>query len=126
MKSTGISLYKMITGPLLASIAIAYLLLLFNNDVLPDANHHAKLLMYDISQKKPTLSLQPGVFSQEVNNYAILVKGVDQNSNNLTGITIYDYSVPSKINIVTREARKDLFLSRFYQAPHGSEQRGNT
>ena len=113
MKSTGISLYKMITGPLIASIAIAYLLLLFNNDVLPDANHHAKLLMYDISQKKPTLSLQPGVFSQEVNNYAILVKGVDRNSNNLTGITIYDYTVPSKINIVTAKHGKIYFSPDF-------------
>jgi len=109
MKSTGVSLYKMITGPLIASVVIAYLLLLFNNDVLPDANHKAKLLMFDISQKKPTLSIQPGVFSQEVNNYAILVRDIDQKSNNLYGVTIYDYNNPSKINIVTAKQGRIYF-----------------
>jgi lipopolysaccharide export system permease protein len=109
MKSTGVSLYKMMAGPLMASVVVAYLLLLFNNDVLPDANHEAKLLMFDISQKKPTLSLQPGVFSQEVNNYAILVRNIDQKTNNLNGVTIYDYTNPSKMNIVTANQGKIYF-----------------
>jgi lipopolysaccharide export system permease protein len=109
LKASGVSLLKMISTPFISSIAIAYLLVLFNNDVLPDANHHAKMLMYDISQKKPTLSLQPGVFSQEVNNYAILARGIDQNSNMLYGVTIYDYSSPSKINIVTAKEGKIYF-----------------
>jgi len=109
MKSTGVSLYKMMAGPLMASVVIAYLLLLFNNDVLPDANHEAKLLMFDISQKKPTLSLQPGVFSQEVNNYAILVRNMDQKSGDLYGVTIYDYTNPSKINIVTAKQGRIYF-----------------
>ena len=64
MKSSGTSLYRMMIGPLIASVVLAYLLFLFNDDVLPDANHHAKLLMQDISRQKPTLSLEPGVFSQ--------------------------------------------------------------
>lgn len=109
LKASGVSLLKMIAGPFFCAIILAYLLVLFNNDVLPDANHHAKILMYDISQKKPTLSLQPGVFSQEVNNYAILARGIDQNSNKLYGVTIYDYSVPTKINIVTAKEGKIYF-----------------
>ena len=55
MKSSGVSLYRMMIAPFTASIIVAYLLFLFNNDVLPDANHQAKLLMQDISRKKPTL-----------------------------------------------------------------------
>lgn len=109
LKASGVSLLRMIATPFLCAIGIAYLLVLFNNEVLPDANHHAKILMYDISQKKPTLSLQPGVFSQEVNNYAILARGIDQNSNKLFGITIYDYSNPTKINIVTAKEGKIYF-----------------
>ena len=61
VKSSGTSLYRMMLAPLLASVAIGYLLLIFNNDVLPDANHQAKILMQDISRQKPTLSLEPGV-----------------------------------------------------------------
>lgn len=101
MKSSGVSLYKMMFGPAIASIMIAFLLVEFNNEVLPDANHQAKILMIEISQKKPTLSLEPGVFSQEVSNYAILVREVDKNSNKIKGVTIYDYTNPMRVAVVT-------------------------
>ena len=109
IKSSGVSLYKMITAPLIAATIIGYLLVLFNNDVLPDANHQAKLLMQDISRKKPTLSLEPGIFSQEVSNYAILARDIDPKSNNLTQVTIYDYTNPRKMNVVTAEKGKIFF-----------------
>ncbi len=109
IKSSGISLYKMMVAPFLMSILVGYLLLLFNNDVLPDANHHAKILMGDISRKKPTLSLEPGVFSQEVSNYAILVHGINKNTNELKDVLIYDFSDPSKLNIVTAVKGKIYF-----------------
>lgn len=109
LKASGISLYKMIGGPFVASIGVAYLLILFNNDVLPDANHQAKILMSDISQKKPTLSLEPGVFSQEIDNYALLAREIDAETNNLYNVTIYDYALTSKVNIVTAKKGKIYF-----------------
>lgn len=109
IKSSGVSLYKMIIAPLIAGVVVAYLLVLFNNDVLPDANHQAKLLMQDISRKKPTLSLEPGIFSQEVSNYAILAREIDSKSNNLSQVTIYDYTNPRKVNVVTAEKGKIFF-----------------
>lgn len=109
IKSTGTSLYKMMIAPLLASIVVGYLLLIFNNDVLPDANHQAKILMQDISRQKPTLSLEPGVFSQEVSNYAILAREINQKTNELYSITIYDYSDPREIKVVTAEKGKIYF-----------------
>ncbi len=109
MKSSGISLYKMMIPPFLASIIVAVLLFQFNNDVLPDANHQAKILMSDISRTKPTLSLEPGFFSQEVNNYAILVRSINQKTNWLYQITIYDYSNGAKINVVTADSGKIFF-----------------
>lgn len=111
MKSSGISLYKMMAAPVLASVVLAYLLLIFNDDILPDANHQAKILMQDISRKKPTLSLVPGFFSQEVNNYAILVREIDEKSNDLFDVTIYDYSNPAKVNVVTAKKGKLYFSS---------------
>jgi lipopolysaccharide export system permease protein len=109
MKSSGISLYKMMFPPFVASIVVALLLFQFNNDVLPDANHQAKILMSDISRTKPTLSLEPGFFSQEVDNYAILVRSLDQKSNWLYQVTIYDYSNGAKINVVTADSGKIFF-----------------
>ena len=109
MKSSGVSLYKMMAAPLLGGFLVGYLLLLFNNDVLPDANHQAKILMQDISRQKPTLSLEPGVFSQEVSGYAILAREIDKKTNDLYDVTIYDYTYANKTNIVTAKKGKIYF-----------------
>lgn len=111
LKSSGVSLYKMMIPPLVASVVVALLLVYFNNHIYPDANHAARLLMEDISRKKPTLSLVPGVFSQEIPNYSILAREIDQQKNELKEITIYDYSNPPKVNIVTATEGK-IYLSR--------------
>lgn len=111
LKSSGVSLYKMMRAPLIASIILAVLLFLFNDKVLPDANHQARILMQDISQQKPTLSLEPGFFSQEVSNYAILVREINSTTNELSGLTIYDYTTPSKVNVVTASKGKIYFTA---------------
>lgn len=109
IKSSGQSLYRMLISPVIGSVVVAYLLFLFNNEVLPDANHQAKVLMSDISRTKPTLSLEPGFFSQEIPSYAILARKIDQNTNDLIDLTIYDYSNLNKINVVTAKKGKIFF-----------------
>lgn len=109
MKASGMSLPRMIWGPAVCSLVLVAGLIYFNNNVLPDANHQAKVLMFDISQKKPTLSLRPGVFSQEMNNCAILARDIDQQTNIMRGVTIYDYSNPTKTNIITAKTGKIYF-----------------
>ncbi len=109
MKSSGVSLYRMMAAPFIASIVVAYLLFLFDDQVLPDANHQARILMWDISRKKPTLSLEPGFFSQEVSNYAILARNIDENTNELSNVVIYDYTNPNKINVVTAKKGRIYF-----------------
>ncbi len=110
-KASGLSLYKMIIPPLFGSILVAYLLIMFNNHVYPNANHAARVLGNDISRKKPTLSLVPGIFSQEVQNYAILARDIDPKTNELSNVTIYDYSSPSKVNIVSAIKGKIYFTA---------------
>jgi len=111
IKSSGVSLYRIIAAPLLAGVVLAYLLFLFNDNVLPDANHKAKVLMQDISRQKPTLSLTPGVFSQEITNYSILARDINPKTNLLYNLTIYNYTNPAKIDIVTAKEGK-LFFSK--------------
>ncbi len=110
LKATGISLYKMMIPPFISSFVIALFLIYFNNHIYPDANHAARLLMEDISRQKPTLSLLPGVFSQDIPNYAILARKVDSHNNELEELTIYDYSLLPKIYIVTA-SRGKIYLS---------------
>jgi lipopolysaccharide export system permease protein len=103
MKATGMSLYRMLATVVAASIILAYLLVLFNNDVLPDANHRAKTLITDIRRIKPTLAISPGLFSQDVAGYSILARKTFEHSNDLEGVTIYDYTDPASNVVVTAE-----------------------
>jgi len=111
MKATGISLYKMLIPPLLASLLIAILLVQFNNNVYPNANHAARVLGQDISKKKPTLTLVPGVFSQEVPPYSILVRDINNLTDEVRQVTIYDFSNYQNPNIITAKKAK-LYFSK--------------
>ncbi|NLT50160.1 MAG: YjgP/YjgQ family permease [Ignavibacteria bacterium] len=109
LKASGVSLYKLMIPPVAFAVLLCYSLIQFNNHVYPDANHAARLLMVDISKQKPTLSLIPGVFSQEVENYSILARGINPETNDLTNLTIYDYSSIEKVNIITARKGKIYF-----------------
>jgi len=101
MKASGVSFFRMIVPVLIISAVVTYLLIEFNNKVLPDANHKAKVLGIDIQRKKPTLALEAGLFSQEIDGYSILVRKTFEHSNDLEGITIYDYTNPNVSVVVT-------------------------
>lgn len=111
LKSSGMSLYKMVIPPLIGALIVAFGLIQFNNYIYPEANHAARILMQDISKKKPTLSLVPGVFSQDVRNYSILAREIDEKSNIMRRITIFDNSTPQERNIITAESGKIYFLA---------------
>ena len=106
IKGSGIGLIKMMLPVFIASIFVFYLLELFDNHVLPDANHRAKTLMIDINRKKPTFTIDPGEFSQEIENHAILVRKTVPNSTDLYGVTIFDFSNPQKFVTITAEKGK--------------------
>lgn len=106
LKASGMSLYKMLIPPIIGSFIITILLILFSNDVYPDANHAARVLAQDITRKKPTLSLVPGVFSQEIPNKSILARKIDRKTNTLKNLTIYDKSNPKEISVVTAKQGK--------------------
>ncbi len=106
IKGSGVGLIKMMFPVVVASVLVFYLLELFDNHVLPDANHRAKTLMIDIQRKKPTFTIEPGQFSDEIDNHAILVRKTVPNSTDLYGITIFDFSNPEKFTTITAEKGK--------------------
>ena len=113
MKAGGISLKKLMIPVIICAIIITYLMVLFNNDVLPEANHQAKILLQDISRTKPTFILEAGKFSDDIGGARILVKKTFENSNNLEGIFIYDYSNPDVRNVITASNGDIGFTSDF-------------
>lgn len=111
MKAGGVSIYRMMAPILLAAAALCALLIMFNNDVLPEANHKAKTLTMDIRRKRPTFNLVAGLFSQEIQGYSMLAHKTFENSNDLEGITLYDYTNPNANIVITAERGTISFSS---------------
>jgi lipopolysaccharide export system permease protein len=109
MKSSGVSLYKMMFPVFIVSIIISGLLIIFNNRVLPDANHRLKVLMIDIHRKKPTLTLNPGIFATEIPGYAIFVRKSYEHTNEFEDATIYNNSDPARQVIITAKRGRISF-----------------
>lgn len=113
MKAGGISLKKLMIPVMIIAMIITYLMVLFNNDVLPEANHQARLLLTDISRTKPTFILEAGKFSEDIGGARILAKKTFENSNNIEGVFIYDYSSPQVRNVITAESGDISFTNDF-------------
>ena len=113
IKASGVSLRKLMIPVLILAGILTYLMIRFNNDVLPEANHQARLLLGDISRTKPTFILESGKFSEDISGVKILVRKTFENSNNIEGIYIYDYSNPNTRNLVTAKRGDVGFTSDF-------------
>jgi lipopolysaccharide export system permease protein len=67
LKSAGINIYRLIRPPIYAAIVLTLIMVWFNDQVLPELNHRARIMLNEISRKKPTLNIEPGIF-QALNN----------------------------------------------------------
>lgn len=113
MKAGGISLFRMMAPVIAVSLLLTYAMIEFNNKVLPEANHRSKTLTIDIRRKKPTLTLIPGLFNQDIPGYSMLVRKTFEESNELQGITIYNYSNPNKNTVITAKHGSLSFSSDY-------------
>jgi lipopolysaccharide export system permease protein len=113
MRAGGMSILVMARPVLIAAGTIAVLLVLFNNHVLPEANHRAKILSIDIRQKRPTLNIVAGYFSQDIPGYSILARKTFEASNNLEGITLYDHTRPTTNAVITAKRGRISFSPDF-------------
>lgn len=122
LKSSGINLFQILRPALLASLVLTILMVIYNDRVLPDFNHRARLLFQSISRKKPTLEMQEGLYLT-MGKYTILVDEIEESlestisekgdilapsfgtrsADKLKNITIADYSSSQYIkNIVAK------------------------
>ncbi len=114
MKASGMSIYRMMAPVISAAALVALFLVWFNNYVLPEANHRLKTLTIDIRRKKPTLTIVAGVFSQDISGYSILVRKTFEQSNEIEGVTLYDYTNPN-MNVVVTAERGNISFSKDYR-----------
>ena len=92
LKSSGVGLRRIMTPVILAASAITVGMILFNDQVMPRANHRLAVLHRDIAQKKPTFALREQVINELSQGKFYLRAGhIDKNSNRMREITIYDF-----------------------------------
>lgn len=104
LKASGVSLRRLMIPVILIGFIMFYLMVRFNNDVLPEANHSAKILLFDITKTKPTFILESGKFSNDLQGVQILVRETFPNSNNIRGVYIYNYSNPEAVDLLTAKS----------------------
>jgi len=121
LKSSGISIYRMIRPALIFGAILTVFMIYFNDQILPDTNHAARQLFQSIRQKKPTLTLEEHIFFK-FPPYSFVVEHIKKplagewldasqllgpaykkagEVDRLEGITIFDNSDPKQTTTIT-------------------------
>lgn len=108
MKSSGISFGQLVWPALIVGAVLTSFMMYFNTVMLPEANHRARILWSDIRAQQPGFDLRAGVFYDGIDDYSILVRERPQGSNQLQGVTIYDYTEGRRRQAVIRAAHGTL------------------
>jgi lipopolysaccharide export system permease protein len=100
MSAGGIRPLRILLPLLGVGTILAGVMLFFNDQVLPEANHRLKNLIVDISQKSPTFELRERVINEietEDRRGSVYLQAatIDRATNELTEVVIYDLSDPS-------------------------------
>ena len=122
LKANGVGLARLLIPVLLAGCVLAALMIAFNDQLLPRSNHRLRTLQADIARKKPTFALREQVINEVSPGRLFLKAGrVDQSSNTMREVTIYDLSDPLRRRTVYADSgrmgmsrdRRDLQMMLF-------------
>ncbi|MCF0225605.1 MAG: YjgP/YjgQ family permease [Fibrobacter sp.] len=89
-KAAGISPLSLMRPVLLVSLLLSVLMLVFNNWILPEANHMSVELMSAVSRKKPHAFVDAGRLITNFPGVQLWVSRIDPSSGTLYGIQIYE------------------------------------
>ena len=105
VKSLGISLWRAMYPLILFVFGVAIFAFVFSNNVLPYTNGKLKMLLNDISDKKPELSIPEGVFYKELQGYTIRI-GKKYPDKTLKDVMIFENKENSKNGFVLAKPKK--------------------
>lgn len=91
-KSAGVSLFRVMRPLIIIGVISSGVSYLCSDYVIPAANLQFGARMYDIQQKKPALSMEPGVFNEDFSQFAIRLGDRDKNGRDIKDVLIYDHT----------------------------------
>jgi len=90
VKASGTSPFLLMRPVLLVATLFSVLLVLFNNWVLPEANHRAAALMQAVSRKKPHAFIDEGKLITQFPGVQLWITRIDPVSGTLYGVQIFE------------------------------------
>lgn len=101
MSAGGVRPRRLLVPVLTAATALAVITYLFNDQVLPEANHALKNLSITIGQKNPTFQLRERVVNkidaeEGAGPYFLQAQRIDNQTSEMEDIVIYDLSEPGR------------------------------
>jgi lipopolysaccharide export system permease protein len=92
LKSSGISLWKIMYPLILMIVTISILAFFYSNISLPYFNWKFRSLLYDIQQQRPELQIKEGVYYNGIEGYSLKIGKKDVRTNLLFNLKIYDHT----------------------------------
>jgi lipopolysaccharide export system permease protein len=120
MTASGISVGRITRPVIFGATAVAVLAFLWNDQLLPRANHRLRTLLVDIQRKKPSLALKEQVINEVVpGQFFLRAARIDPATNRLRDVTIYDLGDADRRRIITADSGRmaytpgqtDLYLT---------------
>lgn len=114
LRSAGMSMTR-ILAPVLAAAGILCIgMILFNDRVLPESNHRLAGLLVDITRKKPTVDIQPGVFIDQFPGYQMWIGSKSQRTDEIRDVVV---------NVLHEDRAPDVLVAprgRLYYQDNGN------
>lgn len=92
IKSSGISLLRIMRPLILFTAAITVGAFYFSNNILPIANLKMSALLYDVKNQSPEISVKEGAFFNDIEGYSIKVSEKNTETGLLKDIMIYNHT----------------------------------
>lgn len=99
MKSSGLSLFRIIKPIFYCVVLLAALTFVFNNFILPVVMLKSNSLLWDIRQAKPVMNIKEGIFYNKIDDYSMRVGKKGKDGNTLRDVLIYDHTARVGNNI---------------------------
>lgn len=126
MAAGGIRPLRVIAPMLVVGAILAGVMLYFNDQLLPHANHRLRNLLIDVSTKSPTLKLEEHIVNRletaaPTGQVYLEFREIDRATNELTDVVIYDLTDPfssrttyaARATMMFNRDRTDLYLTLY-------------
>ena len=95
LKAGGVSMRQLVVPSLAGAFVLALVMLAFNDQILPRANHRLAVLQMDIFRTKPTFALREQILNTVKEGQLYLrASHLDEGSSRMRDVTIFDVANP--------------------------------